>query len=355
MNHRIILLFVFVYSVLQTLVAQDLKSPISWKDISGWEYIRFNTMAISNDGKWYAYAEGPTEGDLTLLLRSVLDTTKYSYLIGGATSNISFNEQSSHVAFLESPKYKDIKANHKSRKPNHKKLRLVAVNDTASVTFEQVQAFQFSNENGEWLAIRFAPQTPAAQGPGSRNTDGPKGSDLLLYNILSKKSFNIGNVHEFQFNKSGSYLAYTIDANLQNGNGVFIRDMQSGVSYALDNDKATYSKINWNKEGSAFALLKAKKDKAYKEPVHTLLGVKDIQGDKSTVIHYTGLDDGHITPGFGISENGAPYWSKDLNFVFFGIAGLEKTEDEKKRETAERDSMNNTEAKKDSTAVADKT
>lgn len=356
MNNRIILFFIATCLGLQVSVAQTTKPALSWQDIPEWEYIRFNAITISNDGKWYAYAEGPTEGDLQLLLRSALDTNRYSYPIGGDASNISFNEQSSHVAFLESPKYKDIKANEKSRRPSHKKLRLVTLRDTSSVTFEQVNAFRFSNENSEWLAIRFAPNAPAA--PGARNTEGPKGSDLLLYNIHNKQSFNIGNVNEFQFNKNGQYLVYTVDANLQNGNGVFIRDMQSGMTYALDNDKATYSKINWNKEGSAFALLKSKKEKDYKNPVYSLIGVKDINGNNSTLVSYTGLDENQITAGFGISENSTPYWSKDLNTIFFGIAKLEKNEDKKEKDgkegTVDKDSVAHTETPIDSTAIAEK-
>ncbi|MCL8001125.1 hypothetical protein M8994_23310, partial [Brucella sp. 21LCYQ03] len=121
-------------------------------------------------------------------------------------------------------------------------------------------------------------------------------------------------------------MAYTIDANGKNGNGVFLRDMQTGTTYALDNEKAAYSKITWNKEGNALALLKAKTDKKYKTPVYTMIGVKDIRGDASNIISYTGLDEQEISAGFGISENSSPFWSKDLNTLFFGIAKLEKTE-----------------------------
>lgn len=349
MNHRIIFFFIATCFSLHISVAQNTKPALSWQDIPDWEYIRFNVLTISNDGKWYAYAEGPTQGDLNLILKSALDTTHYSYPIGGEASRISFNEQASHIAFLESPKYKDIKANEKAKKPNHKTLRLVAIRDTASVTFDQVNNFLFSYENGEWLAIRFASNTPSSEGPGSRNSDAPKGSDLLLYNITDGQSFNIGNVNEFQFNKDGRYLVYTIDANLQNGNGVFIRDMQSGMTYALDNDKATYSKINWNKEGTAFALLKSKKEKNYKNPVYTLIGVKDIKGNNSHIVSYTGLDEEQITSGFGISENSTPYWSKDLNSIFFGIAKLEKTEDKKDKDESPEEDIDD----KDSTAIAE--
>ncbi|MFD2600399.1 S9 family peptidase [Sphingobacterium corticis] len=320
-----------------TGVAQEQKPAITWKDIPKWEYLRLNVLAISNDSKWYAYAGGPTQGDLKLQLKSAFDTTSYHYNIGGATGPIRFNEGSSHVAFFESPSYKEIKANEKSRKPNSKKLRLVTIKDTSSVLFERATSFEFSNDGGNWLAVRFE-----SAGPAQKGSDAAKGSDLLLYNLNNKQSFNVGNVNEFQFNKSGQYLVYTIDANGKNGNGVFLRNMQTGTTYALDNDKANYSKLNWNKEGTALALLKSKTDKSYKDPVYTLIGVKDIKGDQFDLTSYTGLDEKEITAGFGISENSTPYWSKDLSALFFGIAKLEKTEKAEADTTA-----------KDSTQIAD--
>ncbi len=331
LNHGI-LLGVLISAAL-VVKAQENKPPITWKDIPQWEYLRMNVMTISNDAKWYAYADGPTQGDLHLRLKSAFDTTAYQYKIGGETGPIRFNESSTHVAFLESAPYTTIKSNEKAKKPNFKTLRLVTVKDTSSIVFDRTRSFEFSNESGNWLAVRFE-----SVGDGPKGPDAAKGSDLVLYNVQNKQTFNIGNVHEYQFNKSGQYLAYTIDANNKNGNGVFLRDMQTGTTYALDNDKATYSKINWNKEGTALALLKAKTDKAYKTPVYTLIGVKDIKGNASNIISYTGLDEKEISAGFGISENSSPYWSKDLNTIFFGIAKLEKTENKAAADSTAQDS-----------------
>lgn len=325
MKNRIYQIFVAFLLAIPTLHAQE-KPSLTWKDIPSWEYIRFNSLAISNDGQWAGYVDGPTEGDLTLSLKAVHDTLTYTYPIGGAQTRVDFNEQSTHVAFLEATKYKDIKANEKARKPSYKTLRLVSLADTASVTFQRVNSFGFSNENGQWIAIRFQGEGGQGQGPGNRTESASKGSDLLLYHISTKQSFNVGHVNEFAFNKNGRYLVYTVNALQQNGNGLFLRDLHSGVTYALDNDKATYSKINWNKEGTAFALLKAKEDKDYKDPVYTLIGIKEIDGNQSKVISYAGLGEDEITSGYGISENSTPYWSHDLNTIFFGIASIEASE-----------------------------
>jgi len=331
---------------------QATKKPLSWQDVPAWQFIRTNGAQPSADGQWLAYVSGPGQGDLTLSLRKTQDTTNYTYKIGGLSSPISFNNNSQYVAFFESPSFKEVKANEKTRKPNSRKLKVVALKDTASLTFDKVQGFDFSNDDNKWIAIRFENQSP----PGPKGDDVAKGNDLLLYNLITKKSYNLGNVSDYKFNKSGQYLAYIVDANGKNGNGIFLMDLSTGLTNALENDKANYSKITWNKEGTAFSLLKSKKDKNYKTPVYTLIGVKNLKGHQANLFSYTGLDENQISAGYGISENSTPFWSKDLSTLFFGIAKLEKSDEakntEKKIDNLGKDSTNTKVAiKKDSIAT----
>ena len=323
--------------------AQEGKKPLSWQEIPSWHYIRMNGAQPSADGNWFAYVAGPSEGDLTLTLKKTQDTLNYNYKIGGLSSPIAFSNNSQYLGFFESPNFKEIKANEKAKRPSSKKLKIVALRDTASISFDKVQSFNFSNDDNKWVAIRFESAPPAPGAP--RGEDTGKGADLLLYNLFTKKSFNLGNVSDYKFNKSGQYLAYTVDANGKNGNGIFLMDMATGLTTALQNDDANFSKINWNKEGTAFALLKSKKDKKYKTPVYSLIGVKNIKGQQAETFTYSGLDENQIMAGFGISQNTVPSWSKDLSTVFFGVAKLEKTEEpkstEKKIDNLGKDSTNN--------------
>lgn len=340
----LVLYFIFLSSL---AFSQDSKKALEWKDIPSWNFTRLNTATFSPNGNWFAVISGPTEGDLKLNLQKVADTIKYTYEIGGMSSPIQINENSTYIAFLESPKHQQIEALKKQKKPVDKTLKIVNLQDTSSVTFEKAASFAFANESSDWIAIRFVSAPNPNQG---------KGNDLLLYNVTNKQSFNIGNVNEYSFNKSGRYLAYTIDAAGMNGNGLFIRDMQSGMTYALHNDKANFSKLRWNRQGTAFALLKSKKEKGYKKPVFTLIGVKDINGAQSNLITYTGLDENQITSGYGLTENSSAYWSEDLNHIFFGIAKIEKEEDKKETQKANTDSLSADSTQTDSLTIdAEKT
>ncbi|KGE15240.1 alpha/beta hydrolase family protein [Sphingobacterium deserti] len=325
MRYHLLALFI---SQLTWLVphAQEKQSPLTWQDIPNWKYIRTNDATPSPDGKWLAYVSGPTQGDLTLTVKNTGNNRQYQYAIGGQITPIRFNEHSSFIAFYQSPDHKTIKANQKSKKPIRKKLHLVSLKDTASTVFNNVQKFDFSNEQGGWIGLRFEPIVPA-----QKNDTTGRGSDLLLYNLANKQQFNIGSVHDYAFNKNGTLLAYTVDAAGQNGNGVFLLNLTNGLTTLLQNDAATFSKLNWNKEGTAFSLLKSKKDKAYTTPIYTLIGVKNVLATNPEVYSYSGLDEQQITAGYGISENTAPYWSKDLSRIFFGIAKLEKTKAEREK------------------------
>ncbi|TDS15850.1 alpha/beta hydrolase family protein [Sphingobacterium paludis] len=330
-------LFALLISQLAWLVpyAQEKHTPLTWQDIPDWKYTRTNDATASPDGKWLAYVSGPTQGDLALTIKNTGSQQQYRYAIGGQHTPISFNEHSSFVAFYQSPDYKTIKSNQKAKKPSRKKLYLISLKDTASIIFNNVQKFDFANEHGGWIALRFESIAPTA-----KNDTTGRGTDLLLYNLANKQKFNIGSVHDYAFNKSGTLLAYTVDAAGQNGNGVFLLNLMSGLTTLVQNDAATFSKVNWNKEGTAFSLLKSKKDKAYKTPVYTLIGVKNIHAKNPEVHSYTGLQEQEITAGYGISENTAPYWSKDLKRIFFGIAKLEKTKaDSEKAQDAKVDSL----------------
>ncbi|RZK80434.1 MAG: S9 family peptidase, partial [Pedobacter sp.] len=300
-------------------VSAQQKPGLTWKDVSKWNSIRSFTSSMSPNGQWMAWSAGPTEGDLQLILRKTSDTTKITYPIGATATGASFSKDSKFAAFKVSVNDAEAKAARKTMKPTYDKLMLVSLPANDKLTFEKVKSFSFSGDSPEWIAIQFAALETA-----SKDKDAAKGTDVLLYHLTSKKTFNLGNVSEFAFNKAGTQLAYIIDANGQNGNGLYLRDMKTGLVTALDNDKANYKTINWNEKGDAFALLKANKNEKFKEDVYSVIGINKIIGDKTAKTIYSGIDKTGFPKNMGISGNGTPYWSDDQSTLFFGVSKLEK-------------------------------
>lgn len=314
-------------------VAQ-VKPAMQWTNIADWEYIRTFNSVISPDGSWLTWVSGPTKGDLTLTLKHTGDTLVYAYPIGATSTSAVFSDDGKYVAFRESPKDKEVEAAKKSKKTLYSKLHVISMLDTSKVTFDRIRNFSFSGENPDWIAISLM----AAEG-APKGDQAPKGTDLLLHQLSTKTTQNLGNIAEFAFNKPGTLLAYIIDAQGQHGNGVWVRDLKTGVTTPIDVDKANYKQIRWNDEGTAFTLLKASKHDDYKSDVYTVIGVSQYKGNQFDKVLYNGLDDEHFPEGKGISGNGMVYWSDDLKTLFFGIAELERKGDKNSQDsTAKEDS-----------------
>ncbi|MFN8356547.1 MAG: prolyl oligopeptidase family serine peptidase [Spirosomataceae bacterium] len=334
---RILFQFMALCFVSVTLVAQPKPKPaLSWKEVAAWRSISpFNTE-LSTDGVWFAYVLSPNEGDAELVIQKTGDTTKLSYLIGATTfAQLSFSDDSKWVAFKVYPKDKDKKAAAKTPgKPLPEKVFLVELATKKKTEFERIRTFAFNGEKSTHLALLLtsaAPSGPPSGGGGA--SDAAKGADLLLYDLASGKTQNVGNVSEMSFNKKGDWLALTIDATEKAGNGLHLRNMNTGVTMILDNDKASYKSLNWTEKGDALALLKGEKNEKYKNELNSVLGVKNFGGMPELTVYDPKKDSTAFPKGMTVSNSRSPYWSEDLSRLFFGISKAELAKKEDKKPT----------------------
>ena len=107
---------------------------------------------------------------------------------------------------------------------------------------KNVSNYSFNGKASTVLAINL-----------SKNGNGDaRGSDLLIYHLASEKAQNIGNVADFSFNKAGNYLAYTVDAANQSGNGLYLMNVSANSMQILDSDKASYRSLAWTEKRRGF-------------------------------------------------------------------------------------------------------
>ena len=99
------------------------------------------------------------------------------------------------------------------------------------------------------------PQAPAAAGSAPAST-GSRGQDAVLLDLRTGRFQLLGSVADYAFNRSGALLAYTVDAAVKDGNGLFVFDARNGRVTALDNDAKNYNRLAWNDDGTALAVLK---------------------------------------------------------------------------------------------------
>ncbi|TNF44792.1 MAG: S9 family peptidase, partial [Cytophagales bacterium] len=268
MRKPLLILWLFALMV-QVTFAQEAPKPMSWKDVATWKSMPGNGFKLSPDGKWAAYVLTGLEADGELILRNSSDTTgKKTFPIGNTNSgNFEFSENSQWLAFRESPKFAEKQANEKAKgKPLNDKVHLIKLGMDDKKTFEGVSSYSFNGKAATHLILNL---------PKDGNGDG-KGSDLLIYHLATGKSQNLGNVREHSINKAGTHLAYTVDAANSQGNGLYLLTLATNSIQVLDSDEAGYQSLNWTEKGDAFAALKMKKDKKYKQDQGILLGVKNL-------------------------------------------------------------------------------
>jgi dipeptidyl aminopeptidase/acylaminoacyl peptidase len=293
--------------------------PMSWKDVPAWRTINNFQVTLSPDGKWAAYPVTAAEGDGELVVKKLNDTVERRFPIGFSSfPQFAFSEDGKWLVFKEAAKYKEVKATEKMPKQLFDKLYLLDLANNKKTEVEKAGAFSFNGKAATHLAVRIVKERNQAARP-----DDPQGGDLLIIELANGKTYNIGNVGEFSFNKAGSLMAYTIDAGNKSGNGVYLYTVSSRQTSVLENDKLSYKFLSWTDDKDAVTVLKMKKDEKYKSERGIVLGIKNIASSPTVFTYDPEKDSLNFPAKMTVSGMRRPYWSDDLSKVFFGIAPLE--------------------------------
>jgi dipeptidyl aminopeptidase/acylaminoacyl peptidase len=327
-NFSTIILLICLSALMSAAQPAASIKPMTWQDVPAWKSISPFSVTVSPDGQWVAYALLPVDGDGEIIVQKVRGTDKKTYTIGSASSpNMAFSENGKWFAYKVYPKNSERKANAKTpNKQLFEKLVVVDLTTDNKTEYEKVNSFAFNGDAANTIAIQIAKERSGAPKP-----EDPKGADLLIVELSSGKSQNIGNVSEYAFNKKGTHLAYTIDAANQSGNGLLLYTVANKQTQVIDSDKARYQSVNWKDEGDAFAALRLVKDKKYKQDKGSVIGVKNLVSPQ-VYVYNAAKDSIQFPGGMTISPNRKPMWTEDLTRLLFGIHDLELAKKEDKME-----------------------
>jgi dipeptidyl aminopeptidase/acylaminoacyl peptidase len=227
--------------------------------------------------------------------------------------------------------------------PRRVELRNLATGDVRS--WQDIQTFTFSPTSTHLVLKRRPAEGAAAPGGGrggagapppgggggggrggaAETPPGPRGTDAILIDLRTGRHQLLGSVGDIAFNRTGTLLAYTVDAAIKDGNGVFVFDTRSGRTAALDNDAKQYNRLTWNEDGYALAVLKGAEVEKMREKDNVLLAFPDVRAafdDEGDGARTLALDPGKtegFRKGWVISDRAALTWSEDNKRVFFGI------------------------------------
>ncbi len=327
----IILCLTWTLSSPVSLAGQDTEAvprPVeSIADIVAWKSIL--APVLSDNGAWFAYLLSPQEGDGEVVVRNTQTAKELRFPAGEAPRSagsglIEFSADGKWLAYTQFPTREETRKAKKQKKTLYNKVKVLNLSTEKDVEFDKIKRFSFSNQNPAWIALHRTP--PEGQ---SKEKDTWKGSDLLLYEMLSGQTLNLGNVSEFAFDKPGLWLAWLVDAQGKSGNGVQIRNMETGSIIPLDSGKAEYTRLTWTEKGEGFAVLKGEEHEEYEGKFNSILGFSgfDTEAHQKTV--YDPQKDDSFPDKMKISSHRSPQWTKGLDGILFGIDKAEEKKDKK--------------------------
>jgi len=252
--------------------AIELDDILSFRAIGG--------TSLSANGQWFSYRLSPLQGDAEVVIKSTSGAQEWKFQPGeGAGAAATFSADSTWAGLTIAPTRAQAQANTRARRPNQNNVMLVNLANGEKTTIQKIRRFAFAGEAGGSVALHRYGATPATgaapaaapaagggrggaapAGDAPRDTS-PRGTDLIVRDLKTGAELVIGNVSEWGFNKSGRYLAMVIDAADQIGNGIQVRDMQTGVITPLETSTSFYERMSWTEEGDALILFKGKDDK----------------------------------------------------------------------------------------------
>ena len=268
------------------------KKPLTLDDYAQWNKI--TNTAISPNGNWVTYSYVPNEGDATLHIKKTEGDTLRTAING---KQVAFSANSKWVAYLVNPTKKAAEKLKEAKKPILSDLQLLNLESNKVAEVKNVKGYHFS-KTSQFIAIQKNPMDKKAD---------HKGSDVLLKDLNKDITLNIGNVANYAFNKEGTLFSYVVDANEDDGNGLFLIDLNTLRTYPLHTGKFTYAQMTWNKKGDRLAALFGTKIDTLIERENKLYYTSNLSSGMATA----------ITPNIYAPE-GDSNFSKQLTISNYG-------------------------------------
>ncbi|HUS86174.1 MAG TPA: prolyl oligopeptidase family serine peptidase [Bacteroidales bacterium] len=297
-KHAKILVSVLLFSIAVLTVAQ--KKNLAIDDYAKWQNL--GSFTISDNGEWATWHLSLVEGDDTLYIKGLNNGINYKYEL---STNPSFSSDSRWLSMQINYSEKESEQMVENKKEIKNKTRLINLETGDIRIFKDIQSSIFSKDGSHLIMSGYPDKTS-------------KTKDIYLFNLTKGTLKNIGNVKEFSVNKKGTKLAYIIEAEGMNGNGVELFDLKNYSVSIIDNDTTAYSDLNWEKEGNGFAFLKAFTDTGFVDKNHVLFAVTDIYSTMN-IKKYDPAEMPGIPEGMRIRETYTPVFSKDMSILYFGV------------------------------------
>jgi len=312
------------------------------KTLSLAEYGKWNRItgaSVSPNGEWATYTYVPNDGDGTLHVKHLDTGTAHSASVGsapaggggggggggfggGAAGQPTFSDDSRFVGYFVNPPAAAARpggarpgggpAGAAPRPSRRFELLTLATGERFPVP--NAATFAFAS-GGRWVAVR---QNRAGTDT-TRN-----GADLVLRELATGVTRNIGNVGSYAFNATGQLLAYTVDAPDKLGNGVYLVDLTRGETRPLHAANADFDQLTWSEDGLHLAALRGLRAAGNVQKDNVLLAWPQVAREGARAITWNPASDNRFVAGMVVSEFAALRWSDDARTILLGIKEQER-------------------------------
>jgi dipeptidyl aminopeptidase/acylaminoacyl peptidase len=289
-------------------------------------YNRWNKIerqVISNDGNWIAYETTPLKGDGFVCIFNVL-TNKTDTIHRGKAP--MFNGHSTLLLIKITPGY-DTLRNCEFNKVEKTKwpkdsLYILDLSTQKSLKVAKLKQYKLSNDGGRVAYLTEAAKISPAKKKWycpfqKKEQPAPKsnGGLLVVLNNSLEKEFEKNQVTEFEFTPKGEWLSFITHQKVKSDSfSLHFYDFNAKNSHQLKNETA-YKLPAWSPDLSKVAFLSSSDSSKIKQYTLHYMSTSDwvdwVIGDSLTK---------EIDTTKGISENREPLFSKQGNYLFFGVA-----------------------------------
>ena len=274
-----------------------------WRTVSG--------SSISDDGSWIAWTYSRVRGDDALHVEAL--DSDLEYVIASA-SDAEFSDDGAWVAYFVSPLFLDAEKLRRDGETVTRQAGLLELATGESFTWDDTSSFGFSEGSSHFFVKKRQPDEDAEH----------DGSNLILRNLDEGFEELIGSVDEAEFNEGGTHLAFTVDAEGMDGNGVYLLDLTTGSRRALDNAKERFARLTWSEEGDALAVLRGDTPEDKVERENTLIAFTNVRDDSAIRVDFDGTGtasgettlSGGLPDGWVLSEKGNLVWNESATMLF---------------------------------------
>lgn len=327
------------------------KKPLTHDVYDDWKGIQ--SVDISNDGNWAGWRIAPQVGDAVLEIRNLNNDQSIKI---DRVSRYSFSNNSQFVVGEIKPAYaeeRELKLKKTAANKMPKDSLFVLNLGTGDIQkFARVKSYTLPEKSNEWMAWQYekpleekkkpekkeetkveepakgkkkkknkkeeeaekAPEEPTEpENPRAKS----KGTELVLYNMVTGEMRSMQGVMEYTMTNTGSYLFYEFDkVDSLNPSGLFAMGTEMGVPMQLSVGMTDYKKMSVGEKTDQLAFFATNSDKDEDDKVWSVMywagnGTASVLADSLT---------SGIPEGWMVSDNSRLQFSESGKRLFFGTA-----------------------------------